>query len=115
MEGICIAWRLLQELSIKCLGALQPSGPMMFKGDGQVGSRGRLAPPICAITAARHIASIPPPISAEVSADTHQDALSDNMQQGLPERLSFGVLRSAFRIPLNAKQRSIRRSRDLSF
>ena len=87
---------------------------MMLEGDGQVGSRGRLAPPICAITAARHVASIPPPITAEVSADIHQDALSDNMQQGLPERLSFGVLRSAFRIPLNAKQRSIRRSRDLS-
>jgi hypothetical protein len=42
---------------------------MMFEGDGQVGGRHRLAPPIGAITAARHVASIPRPIPEDVSAD----------------------------------------------
>ena len=53
MEGIRIARRLLQKPPVKCRGALEPSSPMMFDGDGQVSGRGRPAPPTGAITAAR--------------------------------------------------------------
>jgi hypothetical protein len=34
---------------------------VMVEGGGEVGDRNRLAPPVGAIIAARHVASIPPP------------------------------------------------------
>jgi hypothetical protein len=61
MQSVRIAGRLLQKLSVKRLRAIESSGPMMVEGGGEVGDRHRLAPPIGAVTAARHVASIPPP------------------------------------------------------
>jgi hypothetical protein len=66
MEGIRIARRFVQKFPIKRFGVFESSGPMMFEGDGQFSDRHRVAVSIGAITAACHVASIPPPVREEV-------------------------------------------------
>ncbi len=55
MQYFRISRRLLQRLPIKRLSALKSSGPMMFERDSQLRSQRRLAPPLGAITTARHV------------------------------------------------------------
>jgi hypothetical protein len=82
MQRICVVGRPLQKLSVKRLGTLEPSGPMMFEGDGQVYGRCRLAPPLGAIRAACHFPSIPLFLTAwpTIRADVYLIKLPNNFR-----------------------------------
>jgi hypothetical protein len=81
MKGIRISRSVPQRLPVERLGAIEPSGPMMFEGGGQVRGRHRVAPPIGAITVTRHLASIPPRVSG-------------GLQPSLPQSVSTHLPRS---------------------